>query len=157
MAIVVKYGDITGESKIEGFTDFFEVGSFQLGFGRGIGSARGTSTRESSTVSISEIVVTKNTDGTSIDLMTQACEGKLDAKVTIVFLRTGSGQAEEYLKYELEGTGISGYSLSSGGDRPTESVSFNFDKVTMSYTPVGDDLTGSAATYGWNLATQKKV
>lgn len=158
MAIVVKYDGITGESKIEGFTDHFEVQSFQFGAGRGIGSARGTSTRESSTVSISEIVVTKPTDGTSIDLLTASCEGTLDKKVSIVFVRTGTGGAPgEYLKFELEGCGISGYSMSSGGDRPSESVSFNFDKVSMSYTPIGDDLTGSPNTYGWNLATQKKV
>jgi type VI secretion system secreted protein Hcp len=67
MAILIKYGDLKGESKIEGFTDHFEVGSFQVGVGRGIGSARGTSTREASIASVSEIVVTKQTDGISID------------------------------------------------------------------------------------------
>ncbi len=29
--------------------------------------------------------------------------------------------------------------MSSGGDRPSESLSLNFDKITMSYTPTGDD------------------
>ena len=157
MAILVKYDGITGESKVAGFEDHFEVNSFHLGVGRGISSARGTSTREGTVVSISEIVVTKATDGTSIDLLTQACEGKLDKKVEINFVRTGAGQAEMYLKFELEGCGISGFSMSSGGDRPSESVSLNFDKITMTYSPVGDDLTGSPNTYGWNLAEDKKV
>lgn len=157
MAILVKYQDITGESKVTGFEEFFEVTSFQFGVGRGIASARGTSTREASVVSVSEIVVTKQTDGTSIDLLTQGCEGKMDKEVQISFVRTGAGQAEEYLKFVLNGCGISGYSMSSGGDRPVESVSLNFDKVQMSYTPVGDDLSGSPATYGWDLAKSEKV
>jgi type VI secretion system secreted protein Hcp len=158
MAIMLKFGDITGESKITGFDDgYLEMGSFQVGFGRGIASATGTSTREGTVTSISEIVVTKTTDKTSIDWMTQVCEGKLDNKVTICFTRTGAGQADTYLKYELEGCGVSGFSQSSGGDRPQESISLNFDKITMTYGVLGDDLTGDQLPYGWNLALGAKV
>jgi type VI secretion system secreted protein Hcp len=77
--------------------------------------------------------------------------------VTIAFVRTGTDAPQKYLEYKLEGASISGFSVSSGGDRPTESVSINFDKITMSYTPVGDDLSGSEGGFGWNLATGKKI
>jgi type VI secretion system secreted protein Hcp len=42
--------------------------------------------------------------------------------------------------------------MSSGGDRPNESLSLNFDKVKLGYNPVGDDLTGSPVYYTWDLA-----
>ena len=88
MAILVKYPDVKGESKLEGFTDYFEVSSFQFGVGRGIGSARGTSTRESGIASVSEVVVTKQSDGTTIKLFEEALHGELDNVVDIKFTRT---------------------------------------------------------------------
>jgi type VI secretion system secreted protein Hcp len=152
MAILVKYGDIKGESKVEGFTDHFEVGSFQFGVGRAIASARGTSTREGSVVSVSEITITKQSDNTSIKLFEEALHGKLDKKVEIRFVRTGGAKPSAYFTVDLEGCGVSGFSMSSGGDRPSESLSLNFDKVKLGYNPVGDDLTGSPVYYTWDLA-----
>lgn len=157
MAILIHYEGIDGESTIGGFEKFIPVDSCQIGVGRGIASAAGNSTREASIVSVSEVTVTKQTDGASIKLLEEALHGKLNKLVKICFLRTGSGEAQEYLRFELTGTGISGFSLSSGGERPAESLSLNFDKFTMKYNPIGDDLTGSPATVGWNLATAKKV
>jgi type VI secretion system secreted protein Hcp len=60
-----------------------------------------------------------------------------------------------YFSIELEGCGVSGFSMSSGGDRPTESLSLNFDKVKLGYSPVGDDLDGKPVYYSWDLATAK--
>lgn len=158
MAILIKFGDKhKGESKIKGYTDHFEVGSFQLGVGRAVSDARGTSGRQGSVASISEIVVTKSTDGISLKLWQESVMGKLDNKVDIVFVRTGAGEPVEYLKFELEGCGISGFSMSSGGDRPSESISLNFDKIVMHYSAIGDDLTGESGNFGWNLAESAKV
>ncbi len=156
MAILVKFGDkIKGESKVEGFTDHFEVNSFQWGVGRGVSAARGTSTREGSVASVSEITFTKQTDGTTVKFIEEAIKGKLDNKVHIAFIRTGSGNAEAYFEFNLEGCGVTGYSVSSGGDRPAESLSLNFDKVEWKYKPVGDDLTGSPESQKYDLATTK--
>jgi type VI secretion system secreted protein Hcp len=160
MTIVVKYEGIDGETKIKGFEKYIEVESLQLGLGRHIASARGTSTREGGEVSISEITCLKKTDGTTVKLFTEACTGKMNKKVDFKFLRTGSGQPQEYLSFETNGTGISGlsFSASGGGDsRPTESVSFNFDKISIKYNPIGDDFTGSPENWGWDLATSSKL
>lgn len=153
MPILVKYPDVTGESKLEGFDGYFEVSSFQFGVGRGISSASGTSTRESSVASISEVVVTKMSDGTTIKLFEEALHGELDNVVDIKFVRTAKDKPTVYFSVELTGCGVSGFSMSSGGDRPTESISLNFDKVKLGYSPVGDDLTGDNSYYTWNLAT----
>lgn len=155
MPILVKYPNVPGESKIEGFTDHFEVNSCQFGVGRGISSAHGTSTRESSIASVSEIVITKVSDGTTIKLFEEALHGKLDNKVEIKFVRTTKNKPTVYYSFELEGCGVSGFSMSSGGDRPQESISLNFDKVKLGYNPVGDDLTGSPTYYTWDMATAK--
>jgi type VI secretion system secreted protein Hcp len=157
MAIMLNYESIQGESNIQGYEKWINLGSFQFGIGRGIASAYGNSTRESSIVSVSEITVTKETDGTTVKLMEEGLHGKLNKLVKIAFLRTGSGAAQEYLSFELNGCGVSGFSMSSGGDRPSESISLNFDKYILKYNPIGDDFSGSPATVGWDLAKAVKV
>ena len=42
-----------------------------------------------------------------------------------------------YLSIELENAMISNYSVSSGGDRPTESLALNFTKITYNNTSMG--------------------
>lgn len=158
MPILVKCDEWTGESKVTGFEDYFEVSSFQFGVGRGIGSSRGTSKREASIVSVSEIVCTKQSDKTSIKLFEEALHGPLSRKVEVAFVRTGEGQKPvAYITFKLEGVGLSGFSLSSGGDRPTESFTMNFDKVEFGYDPVNDELSGDPISYGYDLATAVKA
>jgi type VI secretion system secreted protein Hcp len=45
-----------------------------------------------------------------------------------------------FQKYVLTNTLISGYSLSSGGDRPSESISLNFTKVDSEYMNIDDQF-----------------
>jgi type VI secretion system secreted protein Hcp len=131
MPIYVKYEGIKGDVTAEGYTDFFEVQSFQWGVGRGIGSPLGGSKdREASTPSVSEITVTKTQDNATTELLRQALWGE-GKKVEIKFTKTDKDKFEAYLEIDLEECMISGYSASSGGDRPTESLSLNFTKITL--------------------------
>lgn len=155
MPIFVDYEGIPGEATTEGYKKQIEINSFQLGVGRGITSAYGQSTRESGIASVSEITVTKPSDGSSPKLFVAALTGTLDKKVKISFVRTASGSVQTYMEYNLEGCGISGYSISSGGDRPSESVSFNFDKIEFKYMLVGDNLAGEPETVSYDLSTGK--
>jgi type VI secretion system secreted protein Hcp len=78
--------------------------------------------------------------------------------VTLHLVKTGQDKLQTYMEYILEDCMISGYSVSSGGDRPSESLSLSFAKMTMSYTPY--DNTGKGQTpvkAGYDLAKGKKV
>ena len=153
MPIYVQYGTIVGDVTAAGHEKWIEVNSFQWGVGRGISSPTGGSAdRESSAPSVSEIVVTKPTDIATIKLLDEALQG--DGKdVTVDFCKTDKGNLSVYLSYTLTNTMISGYSLSSGGDRPQESLSFNFTKIMCTDIGLGaknDD--GQPATVGYDLA-----
>jgi type VI secretion system secreted protein Hcp len=152
MPIFMKYDGIEGEATTTGFEKQIEMNSFQFGVGRGISSAYGQSTRESSIASVSEITMTKPSDGASTKMFVAALTGELNKKVTISMVRTSAGSVQPYMVYELEGCGISGYSVSSGGDRPSESVSLNFDKISFKYLLVGDDLNSSPEVVGYDLS-----
>jgi type VI secretion system secreted protein Hcp len=156
VAIYMKYGSIKGSVTEAGHKDGIELQSFQWGVGRGIGSPTGSSTtREASNPSISEIVVTKPQDAASTYLFTDAVAGQMNTDVTIEFTATSKGAVATYLKYLLSNTGLSGYSLSSGGDRPSESLSLNFTKVIWTFTPAASDLTGTPNTVGYDLSQMK--
>jgi len=134
VAIYMKYGDIKGAVTTEGFKDWIELHSFQWGVGRAIGSAaRHMKSREHSEPSLSEITVAKRSDVATPDLFLDAVAGRLDNKVTIKFTTTTKGKVETFLTYEMENTGLGRYSISSGGDVPTESLSLNFTKITETF------------------------
>ena len=67
-------------------------------------------------------------------------------------VRTSAGSVQAYMVYELEGCGLSGYSVSSGGDRPSESISLNFDKIAFKYCLVGDNLAAQPEVVGYDLS-----
>jgi type VI secretion system secreted protein Hcp len=49
---------------------------------------------------------------------------------------------------------IDGYSVSSGGDRPSESISMNFTKIEYKYTPFDDQhKAGTPVPVTYDLAT----
>jgi type VI secretion system secreted protein Hcp len=153
MPIYVKYAAIDGDVTATGHEKWIEVNSFQWGVGRGISSPTGGSAdRESSAPSVSEIVVTKPTDIATVKMLDEALEGE-GVDVTIDFVKTDKGNLSVYLSYTLNNTMISGYSMSSGGDRPQESLSFNFTKIMCRDIGLGaKNEDGQPATVGYDLA-----
>jgi type VI secretion system secreted protein Hcp len=161
MPIYIKYGDIKGDVTAEGHKGsdgWVEVNSFQYGIGRAISSPTGGSAdREASAPSVSEIVVTKPTDISSTSWMEQALYGE-GQDVTIDFCKTDKGQLEVYQSYALTNAMVSGFSISSGGDRPNETISISFTKIIYSYNEM--DATGAKASSpktGWDIGLAKPV
>jgi type VI secretion system secreted protein Hcp len=155
MPIYVQYGALKGDVTATGHEKWIEVNSFQWGVGRGLSSPTGgSSDREASAPSVSEIVVTKPTDIASVKLLDESLEGE-GVDVTIDFCKTDKGQLNVYLSYTLNNTMISGFSMSSGGDRPQESLSFNFTKIACRDVSLGsknEDGSPETVTYDVGLA-----
>jgi type VI secretion system secreted protein Hcp len=158
MGIYMKYDDFKGSVTTDGFKGWIELQSFQWGVGRGIHSAaRGATTREHSEPNVTEVTVTKLTDVSSPKLFLESVAGVLDHKVTIKFTTTTKGKVETYLTFELEDTGVSGFSLSSVGEAPMESLTLNFTKI--SETMIGHDpaISGNPETVGYDLTQMKAM
>jgi len=159
MPIFMQYDGIDGDVTTKGYEKWIELSSWQWGIGRGItSSTAGGADREATTPSVSEMVVTKVTDGASTNLMraslglAPAGEGK---KVKIDFVQTDQGQPEPYMSFVLENTLVSGWSLSSGGDRPMESLTLNFTSIEYKNTGMGSaNDTGNPDTAQYDLTTQ---
>ena len=157
MPIYMNYDSLAvkGDVTAQGWVGWIELNSFQFGVGRGIASPTGGSAdRESSAPSVSEITVTKDQDSSTGPLVTAALQGE-GVTVIIDFVKTSSGSLSKYMEYTLTNAMISGWSTSSGGDRPSESISLNFTKIQVDPTTL--DATGTASnakpvTYDVGLA-----
>lgn len=156
MAIYMKFGAVVGQVTTDGFKDWIELTSFQYGVGRGVTSGAGGQQREGSAPSISEITVTKPYDKASPGLYQDALAGTFNTKVEIKMTTTTKNKVDTYLAYELTDCGVSGYSASSGGDNPSESLSLNFVKIMVTPSPLdtaGTPVKGAVVTY--DLAKMK--
>ena len=142
---------LKGESVVPGYEGWIEIDSFQFGAGVGISSPISGKDRESSAPSLSEITVTKQSDSTSVSFFSRLTQGPAFPQVRFV-MRDGSGS--RIFRFILQDVLVSGYSMSTGGGIPTESLSLNYVILTVEhYAPDGkggEILTGSAT---WNIAT----
>jgi type VI secretion system secreted protein Hcp len=103
------------------------------------------------------VVISKSTDIASTELFVQACCGKSLGKAEIHFIQTADEKMQTYLIYELTDAIVSSYSQSSGGDRPTESISLNFTQIMQTYNAFsGTEVTPGAAK-GWDLMESKRL
>lgn len=150
MSIFINFDGIEGAATEDGHQKWIAVDSFQFGVGRGISTPVGDAARrESSKPSVSEVTFTKVMDAASLKLWESSLIGNEGKLVKVDFTRTGTaGKLEVYAQYELTNCLVSGYSVSSGGDRPSESVSLNFTKVMFKY--MGGDASNKSKNTGSN-------
>ncbi len=158
MAIYLKMDGIDGDATHEDHKKWITVESLQWGVGRAIATPVGsTKNREASEPSVAELTIAKQMDTASVYLFQEACTGQTGKEVKVHLVSTGS-PGQTYLEYTLTDTLVSGYSVSSGGDRPSESISLNFNKVEMKYIPLeSNNESGSPVTKGYDLVTTKAV
>ena len=147
MPIYMKYEGIAG-SATGNRKDWIELQSAQLGSSTrgGFGGGEGTGK-----IHFSEISITKYQDSASSHLFRESLNGE-GKKVTIEFVKT---DGTVYMKIELEGTMIVSYSISGHGgdskDKPMESLSLNFTKITFTVTAADSKSSKDKAV--WDLAT----
>jgi type VI secretion system secreted protein Hcp len=157
MPIYMQFGTaIKGDVTSKGHENWINVSSFSWGLGRAITTSQGSAeNRTASGASVSEVVVSKNLDPASGDLIQDMLKGSLKTDVQIDFTEVKDNNV--YLSYKFTNTGISGVSCSSGGERPTESVSLNFTKVAI--TNVKKDAQGndSKSTVTYDLGLESLV
>ena len=157
MAVYVWIDGIEGTATQEEHKKWIQAETLNWGVGRSIAAMTGaTQNRESSEPSVSEVTITKQTDGSSPKLFQRACgEDTKGTKVKIDFVTTGN-PGVTYMRYTLHNTLIAGYDISTSGELPTETISFNFTKVEVKYTPHDEkNNPKQSSTVQYDLTTTK--
>ena len=136
-------GDATEKNHI----DWIKVASVSFGSGRQVKEGIGRDAdRQVSTGQIGEVTIVKSMDTSSMNLFRATCFGSGE-KMELHLTRAGelADKAEVvYLKYVLENTLLTGYAFSSTGGLPSETVTLNFTKLTMTYTPQDAAVSGAS-------------
>lgn len=146
---------IKGDATAQGYEECIDINSVQDGVGRAIALGGGGGGRQVSAPNFSEITLTKQMDRASVPLRREAGVGKSMAW-TIHFVSTGPEPCE-YYTIELFDTLLSSHSMSSGGDRPSESLSLNFTKIRYTFYENSKAGTcGTPVSWCWDLAIQKE-
>jgi type VI secretion system secreted protein Hcp len=147
---------IKGESQVDGHPNWINVDSFQLGVGRAISASGRGSDRDTSTPSFSEATFHRSTDKASPDLFFQAVCGKSLGEAKVHFIQKAEADKDQvYLEFVLGDPIVSSYSISSGGERPSESFSLNFVKISKKYTAFSGAKVGDQPEKKWDLVANK--
>jgi type VI secretion system secreted protein Hcp len=127
--IYMQFDGITGAPGLA-FSNYPHIQSFQFGVSRSISG--GTEGRVIGTPHVSEITLSRATDKFSAPLLQESLTGTGTGNAVIYFtnLKDG-GNLVKYLEFDLTGAALSSFSMSSGGDIPSESISLNFTAFTM--------------------------
>lgn len=155
--ILVKFAtEIKGLAKVTGHENWLNMGSMQFGVGRSIAiQAGGGAKRDSSSPSLSEVTFSRESDQASPELFYQACGGVSLGTCTIHILQTIGNETKVFLEVLLEDAMISSYSVSSGGDNPSESLSVNFTKCSYQYDTFDGKKVVTGTPKKWDLAVNK--
>lgn len=154
MTIYMQIDEITGSVTAKGFEKWIELNSFHFSTSRSISMEAGNLTNRShGRASVSEIVVTKMMEQSSFGLLQDALRGDKGKKVTIKIVEVSQDKFREYVSYELEDTLLSGYSISTGGGVPSETVTLSYSKITTSFTSADkSNKAGQPARVVYDLA-----
>ncbi|HVF44460.1 MAG TPA: type VI secretion system tube protein Hcp [Pyrinomonadaceae bacterium] len=149
--------DVKGESNMTDYKDKMELLSFSHGVAMQITGDISNSERTSGKPNHQDLTVTKYLDAASPVLNQSCCEGKAFPKVDIIIGRNDSGKVIELVRYTMQNALISSVSVGGGGgDKPVETLTFNYNQITWNYTAQKPEVGSEGNVNGkWNLSTNK--
>jgi len=149
---------IPGESTDDKHIDWIEIMSYSSGVAQMAAGDRSTGgAATGGRCSHQDFSIVKEMDKASPTLNLFCCQGKHIPKVVVELCRA-TGNKEKYMEYKMEDVIISSVSVSGGGGSlPTESLTFNYGKLTWNYIPTGHkagEAKGHIEKY-WSLIDNK--
>ena len=154
--ILMKIDGIDGESTVKGHEKWLNVDTIFFGTNRAVQTIPGKVDRETSDPALTEISVTRFFDSASPRLFIEAVAGKA-RDVQIDFIQSGGTDSPQqvYQTLKLDNVLLSSYNQSSGGERPSESISLNFTKITIESTRFEGKTATKLPTVSYDVINNK--
>ena len=154
----LKIDGIPGESTDDKHKDWIEISSYKSGVsqaGSGDRSTGGAAT--SGRCNHQDFSITKVLDKATPTLDLKCCDGSHIKKVALE-LCLATGKKEKYMEYIMNDVVISSVVVGGGGGgMPTETVTFNYGKMTWNYIQTDHEtgeVKGNVEKY-WSLIQNK--
>jgi type VI secretion system secreted protein Hcp len=147
-----------GDSADSGYKNAIDVLAWSWGMTQS-GSMHIAGGGGSGKVSVHDLSVTKYLDKASTVIMQKCASGKHFTEAELICRKAGDTPMD-YYKVKMKEVLISSISSggSSGEDRVTENVTFNFAKMEVEYTPQNaDGSAGASATLGWDIRSNVEM
>ena len=146
MPIYLQYGSIQGDATQQDHTGWMDITSMHWSVSRNVNTTVGSAAnREASEPNLSEVTLTKISDSSHAELYQAATTGNTPQTAQIDLVSTGQ-DGKTYCSYILHDALLSGFSSGTSGDRPTETLTFNFVKKEVVYNKIGADGTQSGTS-----------
>lgn len=157
--VFLKIDGVKGESADSKHKDEIDVLAWDWGMSQSGTTHTGTGSG-SGKVEVRDLTVTKYVDKATPNLMQNCCSGRHYKEALLTVRKAGGKSPVEYYKVKMQDLIVT--HIQSGGhgdqDRLTETVSLNFAKMTVEYTPQKADGSADAViTVGWDIAANKAV
>lgn len=153
--VFIKMDNITGEvTTPKQYVGYIKLESFQWSLSRPVTTAAGGATRDTGTVSISELTLSKEVDRASAAIFLNAVGSSALPIVTLDVVDTTTNAV--FYRIILSDVLVSGqaHSGTSGPEKPSENISLNFTKIKIeTFDSNGKITTGPA---GWDLTKNSK-
>ncbi|HEX4507108.1 MAG TPA: type VI secretion system tube protein Hcp [Alphaproteobacteria bacterium] len=151
--IYLQFGSIQGDATQSAHVNWIQLLSVNWGLTRPVSNPAGsTAGRVLAAPRLAELSVTKDEDSATIPLIQQALSGS-PQDATIDFISEATGDGLVYYSIALKQAVITAFTQGSSGDRPVETMTFNFTQISFSGTQIDTDGTaGAPSSYGWDVA-----
>lgn len=159
VAMYLNIDGVTGECQATGFSNWIDIFSYSVGasnpttVGTGTGSGAGK-------VSVSSMSIQKTIDTSTPSLFLNCASGNHFDKAEVQVLEAGGAAPVAFLVIDFTQVFIDSISWggSSGGGKPSESVTFSFATIQFTYTPqLATGAAGSPIPFGWNILTNTQM
>lgn len=154
-AITLDLPGIAGECLLKGYENKIECLSFSHAVAMQMTSDTSNRERTSGKPNVQEFTLSKYMDQSSPSLNQACCEGRKIGDATIMIGRNEGGTVMPLMIYTLKDAMISSVSAaSSGGDKPSETLTLNFTAIQWDYTAQNADSTKQGTAPGkWDMKT----
>ncbi|MES2282970.1 MAG: type VI secretion system tube protein Hcp [Pseudomonadota bacterium] len=153
--ILLELPGIAGECPLPGYAGRIECLSYSHAVAMQMSGDATSKARTSGKPNVQDFTISKYMDESSPVLNQYCCEGRMIGDGTLTVGRNESGTVMPLIVYTLKDVMISSVSAaSSGGDKPSETITLNFTAIQWDYTAQKTDSTqGRAAVGKWNMKT----
>ena len=153
--IILDLPGVAGECLLTGFADKIECLSYSHAVAMQMTSDVSNKERTSGKPNVQDFTISKYMDKASPVLNQACCEGRKIGDATITVGRNEAGAVMPLMVYTLKDAMVSSVSAaSSGGDKPSETLTLNFTAIQWDYTTQKPDSSKEGNAAGkWDMKT----
>lgn len=147
--------NINGESQVTDYKNKIEVLSYTHGVSQQITGDQSNTKRTSGKPNHQDFTITKYQDLSSCKLIDFCNQAKPIPTLKFIIGQNSNGKVEKIFEYDMTNALVSTICTGGGGGgKPTETVTFNYTKISWTYHVQKSEIGEAGSTAAtWNLAT----